>query len=128
MDLSHNQCSEPGCIRPCAPQRRVCWGCHKRKARQRDPLWAAWRKIRDRARSRGIPFRLPLPVFREMAVEVGYVERTGRHRDALHMDRIDARRGYEVGNLQFLVASENCSKGAYERGRVLILDEEKCPF
>jgi len=92
-------------------------------------LTAAWCKIRDRAKERGIPFRLPLAVFLEEAAAVGYDTRKGRRPENLHLDRIDARRGYMVGNLQFLTASENCSKGARERGRVLIIeDNENVPF
>lgn len=112
-------CKVEGCERKAAPGRRVCYGCHKAAIRSRNPVWAAWSQIRARAIRRRIPFALSLDEFRAFVDGAGYIEGRGRNADCLHLDRIDATRGYMLGNLQILSASENCAKGRTERGRVL---------
>lgn len=111
------------CRSPAAPRRRMCWACIKAEHRARNPVWAIWRAIHDKARQRGIRFALPFDWFRAQALAAGYVERRGTAPEALHIDRIDARRGYVPDNIQFLTAAENCAKGAAERGRVLLEED-----
>ena len=73
---------------------------------------AAWRALKDHAKARGIPFKLPFPIFRKFALQTQYLNLTGSTRDCLTVDRIKNDRGYVRGNIQPLTRAENSMKKA----------------
>ena len=87
-----------------------CPKCRSRDWRKNNPLRAAWRIIKDRARRKKRQFDLPFESFKAMAEASGYPN--GR---AIHCDRIDPTRGYTLDNIQFITGSENSIKGNIER-------------
>lgn len=81
---------------------------------------AAFALLKSNAKRRGIEFKLTFEQFKEFAIETQVLVGRGRKKTSYHIDRIDALKGYEVGNLQVLTSSENSRKGAYEK--VLVYD------
>jgi hypothetical protein len=75
-------------------------------------MWAAWRALKDHAKSRGIRFTLSLRAFRFFAIATSYLNRTGNSRDCLTVDRIDNKKGYTPKNIQALTRAENSMKRA----------------
>lgn len=65
--------------------------------------------LRDRARSRKVPFDLDLNWLSD------FIERTGYDPYWHHIDRISFLGGYTKNNLQVLPFSENIAKGNRER-------------
>ena len=80
------------------------------------PLKAAFAHLRSNARQRGITFALSLEEFASFCERTDYLTRKGcLETDALQVDRIDASRGYEPGNITVLTLSENAAKGNVEK-------------
>lgn len=75
-------------------------------------MWAAWRRLKDHAKERAIPFNLSLGTFIRFAKQSDYLNRTGRNGHCLTVDRIDNLKGYKKGNIQPLTRSENAMKQA----------------
>jgi len=99
--------------------RTRCPGCRRASQRAANPLLTAYAQIRDRARRKGIQFALPWDFFTTLAEATGYVTGRGRSVDDLHLDRIDATRGYLPDNVRVVTAAENLAKAVGERGRVM---------
>lgn len=59
---------------------------------------------------RGIDFLLTFEEFQEFDRATNYVARMGSGPDNLTIDRIDSRKGYEVGNIRALTYEDNVSK------------------
>lgn len=111
------------CIRPFCRKRSVekpvCARCCRREYAKKYPLKYKFDNLRTHAKTRGIPFRLTYEEFEHIAYESGYDQNSGRTKDKLHVDRIEASKGYIASNIQVLTSSANSRKGSYERGREL---------
>lgn len=86
---------------------------HRRPGNNGKPR-AYFAQIRDRARRNDIVFTITFQDFLDTVNATGYLEKRGRQSFNLHLDRRDALKGYERGNLRVITAGENCSKGATE--------------
>lgn len=73
---------------------------------------AAWRALKDHAKARLIPFRLPFPIFRKFALQSDYLNRKGPTAHCLTVDRIDNLKGYSSRNIQPLTRAANAMKQA----------------
>lgn len=125
--------------------------CHKhfqQRWRMKSPKKSAYAYLRDHAKGRGIKFTLTPDYFEGFCDAFARFEHTAEtHGQTLTIDRIEAWRGYEPGNLMILTLTENVAKGNRERHLPAhvqaILDrkrarmqespepveeEEKCPF
>jgi hypothetical protein len=111
------RCPLFGCRQPSRSKGVLCGRHSLRLWRMTNPLGAYFAQIRDRARERGQVFTLTLEQFREIVADTGYMEGRGRSAHCLHLDRIDASRGYEPGNVRVVTARENCVKSAQEKRR-----------
>lgn len=105
-------CCEPWCRNRRRKDRKRCFKCDCRRKRAANPMWAAWRQLKDHAKARGIPFRLSLYVFRRFALQSDYLNRTGPNGHCLTVDRIDNKKGYLPRNIQPLTRAENAIKQA----------------
>jgi len=105
-------CCEPYCRNRRRKDRRRCFKHDARRKRAANPMWAAWRALKDHARARGISFRLSLFHFRKFALVTDYLNRTGNNGHCLTVDRIDNRFGYYPKNIQPLTRAENATKKA----------------
>lgn len=110
---------------------RPCADCHRRNARSQrtrcnscrarlydKPLGRAFRNLKAHAKARGVAFALTLSEFASVAVPAGYIEGRGVEAESLTIDRIDHRRGYEVGNIDVVTHAYNSMKGYFERERI----------
>jgi len=104
------KCSTPYCRNPRAHWKTKCHKCVERAKRRANPLRAAWRNVKNRAKRKRLEFAITFEQFKELAAVFGYNKGSG-----LHLDRKEAHKGYTLGNLQFLEASENIAKGNRER-------------
>lgn len=109
------KCAVLYCRNANVKQRKLCWKCTLRLYRLRNPTKSAFYGIRERARRKKQDFQLTLAQFMEIAKATGYIDGKGVTPTSLHLDRIDPDKGYAFDNVQVITASENCSKGSYER-------------
>lgn len=106
------KCKTKWCRNQKAPNRNICHKCKSRKAVAKYPEKYAFYKLRHNAKRRGVPFELTMDEFIDFCRETGYMEKPGRGREALTVDRIDNRVGYKRDNIRAISNSENASKGA----------------
>lgn len=110
-------CIEPRCKNRRRKDRRRCHKCDSRRKRKANPMWAAWRALKDHAKARksekwpdGIPFRLGLGTFILFAKQSQYLNRTGLNGHCLTVDRINDDRGYFKNNIQPMTRIKNAIK------------------
>lgn len=112
--LRKNQSTERCPVRFCrnkrAKDKALCHTHHSRSWRKRNPLTAAYFSARSHAKARNIQFTLSLEQFAQFAGATGYLNGSGTNGHNLHIDRIDATKGYVEGNIQVLTCSENSRK------------------
>jgi hypothetical protein len=90
-----------------------CSACRARKARERDPVKAAFYNKRNNAKRDGIPFTLTLEQWRELCYEYKFYKSKKHSGKSFSIDRIDPDPsiGYVPGNVQCMTVAENASKG-----------------
>lgn len=67
--------------------------------------------LHQNAKRRGKEFKLTLEEFKTFCDETNYIELKGETKKSDSIDRIDPRKGYEIGNIQVLSLQANSSKG-----------------
>ena len=113
----------------------MCHGHYQAWWRKNNPLMSYFRSVKDHAAGRKIKFTLTFNQFKRIVPP--------NWRD-LTVDRIDACKGYEWGNIQFMPFGENAAKGnrerhlpehvqsilARNRGEIYepVADDDNCPF
>lgn len=110
------KCLTPHCRNAARSQRNFCNTC--RGHFYDDPMRRLFRNLKAHAKRRGKEFLLEFDEFASLALSSGYLLMAGREKHCLHVDRIDARRGYEKGNIRIISSGEN-SRKAYIDKRVL---------
>ncbi len=98
------------CSNPAAPKRRICWKCKTRQHTQKYPIKRIFYDLHHSARRRFIPFKLTLSWFTEWISKTSYLEKRGRGKESLTIDRIREEEGYTPDNIQVLKKSKNVSK------------------
>lgn len=89
----------------------LCNKCQSREFRANNPDRYAFNALKDSAKKRGIPFGLSFEEFRAFCLShPEYLPGRGRRSFHLHLDRIDASRGYFADNIQVLSATINIQK------------------
>jgi len=105
--------------------------------RKRNPKRAAYCTLKDHAKARRIDVLLTYEEFCSVVDQTDYIERSGRRRHELQLDRIDATKPYSLENVRVVSCSENASKSNYERRtdehklemiRRAEFSDELCPF
>lgn len=79
------------------------------------PYKNAYSRLKSNAKRRAIPFYLTLEEFKQFADSTGYINRRGRTKYDLHIDRIDCTKGYSKDNIQVLTNLQNARKGVLEK-------------
>lgn len=121
----HGMCPVKWCRRCSGTRKRLCDRHHQLWWRIRHPVKAAYAAVRHSARKRGKVFAL---TFAEFVDANSYIDGKGITRQALHIDRIDDRRGYEPDNIQILTCSENVAKENRRRFVKHFQQPGECPF
>lgn len=94
---------------------QLCGKHYKELWRLNNPVHCAFDNLRASARKRKIEFALTLEEFKTLVEPTRYMDEKGCTRYCLHIDRIDATKGYTFDNLQVLTCTENVLKGHAER-------------
>src|SRR5687767_14456392 len=100
-----NKCKTKYCKNKKAHGRSICNKCKTRNWRLKNPDLAAFHRKKHNAKRRGITFELTFEDFMLVYVK-GYV-----------LDRDDATRGYELGNVLPISIHANAVKSAVDRAR-----------
>lgn len=87
-----------------------------RRWRAANPLRYCWQALKDNAKRRGKNFTLSLREFEKFCDDSSYLEKRGREAEALTVDRIINKNGYEKENIQAMTNSDNARKN------------NQCPF
>jgi len=127
----HPLCQVAFCSRPSEKAAKIgrsllCVTCRVRMWRANNPIRAIYNAVKNKARRRRIPFDLDFAVFEQLCHETDYHARRGRSVKHLHIDRIDALRGYHNDNVQILTAEDNIDKSHHEETRSRYEWEEYC--
>ncbi len=110
VDLK-DRCKTRYCGNASAPKKGgKCHSCHSREQRAKNPIRAQWRRLKDKAKRRGINFCLPFWYFRIFAERCEYIDRTGNGAQSLTVDRINNLLGYVIGNIQPMTREQNVRK------------------
>lgn len=101
---------------------RFCSKHNHRYQKYKNPYKYTFHQKRQRAKERGIVWKLTLDEFIEFCDEHNYMDTKGKTKTSASIDRIDPSKGYEKGNLQILSLSDNTKK-MHEDNK-----EDDCPF
>jgi len=95
------------------------WVCSKHlmeRWRANNPIRNAYTQIRSSAGKRKIPFLITFKEFKRFIEDSDYLQQSGRDPNDSTIDRIDAEKGYQVGNLRVISNGENVWKwNAYDK-------------
>ena len=99
---------------------QICHKCHSREYRANNPEKYAYKNLKVSARIRNIPVTISFEQFKEFIDGTDYMKRRGPRNHHLQVDRIDAAKGYELGNIQLVTGLENKQRNGRR--------EPECPF
>lgn len=89
---------------------KFCPKHRKRFDRINRPLEYTFNLLKSNAKRRKKPFDLTIDEFKKFCAETNYLERKGKLKSSLTIDRIRSDRGYSYNNIQVLTLSENSRK------------------
>jgi hypothetical protein len=104
-------CQAYRCTENKAPKKRFCHKHHARFQKETNPIGYTFNLLHQNAKRRGKEFKLTLGEFKTFCEETNYIELKGKTKKSASIDRIDPRKGYEIGNIQVLSLQANSSKG-----------------
>lgn len=111
------RCPLYGCRNKARCRGVLCAKHEQQLRRRKNPAKSFFNQIKQRAGRRNIPFTLTFDQFIEAVAETGYLEGRGRASCMLHLDRDDATKGYEAGNIVVRTARQNCQKSHEDKAR-----------
>ena len=114
-------CVAHGCGNDHAKKNRFCPKHAHRFQKYRNPYNYTFNQKKNRAKERGTEWKLTLEEFIEFCEANNYMNEKGRTANAASIDRKNAKKGYEKGNLQILTLAENTAKMHEDR-------KNDCPF
>lgn len=97
------------CMKTARKGSNYCHGCEGRRWRNKNPLKASYKDLKQNAKRRGKEFDLTFEEFKEFASMAEYRDR-GITRTSYHLDRIDETKGYTKDNLRYLENHLNVKK------------------
>lgn len=103
-------CVAHGCTKKHGTKDRFCSTHTHRYQKYKNPYKYTFNQKKNRAKERGIEWKLTLQEFIDFCEEHNYMETKGRRATSASIDRIDPNKGYEKGNLQILSLSANTKK------------------
>jgi len=103
------------CRNPRRPKNRLCSKHIMERWRAANPIKSGYHTLKDHATRRRLEFSITLEEYTLLVTETGYVDGKGNEAHCLHLDRVDACKGYSLDNLQVLTCSENSAKSNTER-------------
>lgn len=86
-----------------------CPVCRSRLSRLNAPARYAYNMVKESARKRDIPFLLSFDEFQAFCRRTGYLEKKGRNKESMTIDRIDSSKPYQADNIRPMSWIDNCS-------------------
>lgn len=94
---------------------RICATCGSKRFKEEHLIKYTFNKIKQRAKARGISFKLTHEQFEKFCYNYKYIQKKGKEKDSYSIDRIDYSKGYVLGNVRAITLSENSKKGVIEK-------------
>ncbi len=110
-------CPVKGCRKAGHSQKFSLCHCHyQHRWRMRSPKRSAYATLRDHAKQRGIKFTISFDFFLGLTEAFRFFDHEAESRgETLTIDRKEACKGYEPGNVIIMTHRENVQKGNRER-------------
>ena len=103
-------CCACRCDRPNHKNELFCLRHRHHRDKELNPTGYAYHNLKGNAKRRGKEFKLTLKEFREFCIATGYINKKGKTKRKMSIDRIDCTKGYSIDNLQVLTVSANSRK------------------
>ena len=87
-----------------------CLSDRRKKYNEDNPISYVYRNLKSNAKRRGKEFKISYKYFKQFCIENNYMERRGRFKGCITIDRIRDEDGYIEGNLQLLEQVTNNKK------------------
>lgn len=102
---------------------RICSKCRTRKFKEKHPIKYVYNKLKYGARKRrGHAVTITFEEFKALVLGTRYLDKKGKTKGSLQIDRIDDDKGYEPGNLRIITVSENIAKENRRRHCKFMID------
>lgn len=110
-------CMVKGCRKECQPKKvGLCYKHFQHRWRMKSRKPSAYASLRDHAIARGVEFNLPYEYFLGVLDCAGYWDVQAESRgEWATVDRIDATKGYVMGNIRVITHAHNAAKSNRER-------------
>jgi hypothetical protein len=110
-------CHVKGCKNSCSVKGLdLCQKHYRQFWRYENPQRSSYAVLKCHAKQRGIKFTISFDYYCGLTDALSYHDRGAENRgDVLTIDRVDATKGYEPGNLRIVTHIENSIKGNRER-------------
>lgn len=97
-------------IKHSAKGRKICLTCKNIRWRTKYPFEYSYNNLKNHAKARKKIFELTFEEFKEFAIKTDYINKKGRGKYGLHIDRIIETEGYTKNNIQTLENHLNVKK------------------
>lgn len=104
-------CSAYRCRNKRGDKKKFCHKHHAENQKITNPLGYTYNKLHQNAKRRKKDFTLTLDEFREFCETTSYLDKKGKSKRSLTIDRIDSSKGYSRDNIQVLKLIDNSRKG-----------------
>lgn len=113
------KCETKFCRGKALNKRKRCAKCEHRRVADRDYVRYVYNYWKANCKRRGRENTVTLEQFRKFVSDNGYIERKGKEKYSLCIDRRDNNRGYHLDNIRTITLSANSIKRH---------TEDHCPF
>lgn len=114
-------------VRGCGKKARGNGMCDTHRRREwvkKNPIRDKFNKLRGSAKKKNTPFLLTLEEFTKFCEDTDYVNKCGRKKGCLHVDRKKRHLGYSYENIQALLSEVNIFKYHYLERKISSIDPE----
>lgn len=108
--MQRKPCKTPECVNAALPKRTICSTCQSRLYKERSPERYFYLRLKANAKRRGKAFSLTFEQFKEFCFKTEYLDKKGRKKFSLHIDRINPLDGYTIDNIRVLTNTENVKR------------------
>lgn len=119
MESKEKTCLTPYCTSK-THDHKYCPKCRHRQLGSKDLTRHVYYYWKSNCKRRGIPNIVTLEQFRKFCRDTGYIQKKGRKKRDLCIDRIRNDEGYHINNIRAITNIENLIKARKE--------DKACPF
>lgn len=108
--MDTDKCSTDDCHNKKRKNGKECNKCESRRRDKRNPINRIFRNLKSRAKKRNIEFTIMLSEFIIFLKDNEYLEKRGRTRGCMNIDRIREGGAYAIDNIQVIEKMDNINK------------------